>query len=584
MKQIFFIISVAFFCNALYSDEVYPRPLPLRTIAVEKIFLVSDFGAKPDDGVNDLPAISAALAEAGKVGRPSEVRFTPGAYHLKVEEGGANPMCLTVEGARDLLIEGSGASFIVQSPDRGFLNVSKCTNVIVRNLSIDYDPLPFSQGMVKAVNDLRIDVEIDAGYPSLAEPRFANSWGMVKDPKIPGRLKSGAYDWFATKAISNLGGNLFRLEQVRTDFKSQIEVGDRYVQNGRKNAAKTFGTGLSESVTFERVTIYSSPGASYVGWFGSLINVIGCRTILKPGRWQTTGADGVHVQSQRIGPWIEGCVFEGIADDGVNIYTRILPVKAADGNGIFIAGVPPNARPGDRIAFFSQVTGAAPKVFSLRELVDKGSQMRFEELIPNEPPLVEPGAWQIYNTSLAGNGYVIVSNTFKDSRRYGLLIKASHGLVEGNTFDGLSASAITLRNIDNVEGLQCEDVLIRRNLVSDCGFDAEYKKSTNMGLVALGLYQKGNAFASWQGQKNIRIVENRFESRYPRSISIRSASEVSILSNRFAVSENAFVSPIVLSNASKVVAEDNLRADLKSPKSFVEADLSVSELRLQRNR
>ncbi|MBL8991829.1 MAG: right-handed parallel beta-helix repeat-containing protein, partial [Spirochaetia bacterium] len=348
--------------------------------------------------------------------------------------------------------------------------------------------------------------------------------------------------------------------------------------------AKTFGTGLSESVTFEGITIYSSPGASYVGWFCSLINVIGCRTILKPGRWQTTGADGVHLQSQRIGPWIEGCVFEAVADDCVNIYTRILPVKSVYGNGFFIPGVPPNALPGDSIVFFSQLTGAAPKIFPLVELVEKGAQMRFGEMIPNEPPLVEPGAWQIYNTSLAGNGYVILSNTFKDSRRYGLLLKASRGLVEGNVFEGLSASGITLRNIDNVEGLNCEEVLIRGNVFRECGFDAEYKKSTHIGLVALGLFQKGNIPASWQGQKNIRIVENRFESHYPRSISVRSATQVSILSNRFSIFENGSVPPISISNASKVLVEDNKSSEPKNLKGFVESDLTVSELRMSRNR
>lgn len=560
-----------------------PRPLPLRELAVEKTFPVSDFGAKPDDGLNDLPAINAALAEAAKSGRPSEVRFAPGVYFLKAETNDVSPMCLTVEGARNLLIEGSGAAFIVQSPDRGFLNIYKSTNVIVRNLSLDYDPLPFSQGFVKAVDDKSIDVEIDEGFPSLAETRFSNSWGMVKDSKIPGRLKGGAYDWFATKSISELGGRVFRLEQVRTDFKSQIQVGDRYVQNGRKNAGKAFGTGLSESITFEGITIYSSPGASYVGWFGSLINVIHCRTILKSGRWQTTGADGVHLQSQRIGPWIEGCTFEGIADDCVNIYTRILPVKAADGNGIFFSGVPPNARPGDRIAFFSQATGAAPAFFPLRELVDKGNQMRFEEMIPNEPPLVQPGAWQVYNTSLAGNGYVIVSNTFKNSRRYGLLLKASQGLVEGNVFEGLSASPITLRNIDNVEGLQCEDVLIHGNAIGECGFDAEYKKSSRIGLVAVELFQKGNFPAAWQGQKNIRIIGNRFESSYPRSISIRSAVGVSVLSNHLLVGRGQ-VAPIAVSNVSKIVVEDNGSSSAKALGSFVEWEAGVTEFRASRNR
>jgi hypothetical protein len=44
--------------------------------------------------------------------------------------------------------------------------------------------------------------------------------------------------------------------------------------------------------------------------------------LIAPGRRQAASADFDHFQSPSIGPWIEGNIVEGVADDSVNIYTR----------------------------------------------------------------------------------------------------------------------------------------------------------------------------------------------------------------------------------------------------------------------
>ena len=69
------------------------------------------------------------------------------------------------------------------------------------------------------------------------------------------------------------------------------------------------------------ITNYTSPVCSYVFSRCSQMNLIRCKTLIKKGRWHSSNADGVHVQSNRIGPWIEGCTFEGMTDDGMNFYT-----------------------------------------------------------------------------------------------------------------------------------------------------------------------------------------------------------------------------------------------------------------------
>ena len=47
------------------------------------------------------------------------------------------------------------------------LTISHCTNVTVRGLVIDYDPLPYTQGRITAISsDKQIyDIELFHGYP-----------------------------------------------------------------------------------------------------------------------------------------------------------------------------------------------------------------------------------------------------------------------------------------------------------------------------------------------------------------------------------------------------------------------------------
>ena len=68
-------------------------------------------------------------------------------------------------------------------------------------------------------------------------------------------------------------------------------------------------------------TNYTSPGLDYGGGDCSEVAILDCKVLLKPGHWHTSNADALHFQRHRIGPWIEGCTFEGMTDDGANLYT-----------------------------------------------------------------------------------------------------------------------------------------------------------------------------------------------------------------------------------------------------------------------
>ena len=70
-----------------------------------------------------------------------------------------------------MTIDGNGAR-LVMTDLKHAVRLSDCRNVTVKNLTVDYDPLPFTQGVITSVSpDSRVvEFTIDKGYPDLTGP------------------------------------------------------------------------------------------------------------------------------------------------------------------------------------------------------------------------------------------------------------------------------------------------------------------------------------------------------------------------------------------------------------------------------
>lgn len=80
----------------------------------------------------------------------------------------------------------------VETPRNGLLDVRGCRGIVVRGLAVDHDPLPFTQGTIRATDPVAgtLDLEIHDSYPlpsddaelkRLCGPN-AWDWGTVMDP------------------------------------------------------------------------------------------------------------------------------------------------------------------------------------------------------------------------------------------------------------------------------------------------------------------------------------------------------------------------------------------------------------------
>jgi hypothetical protein len=113
-----------------------------------------------------LAAISKAAGDAAKAGGPVHIVFNLGknaTYRIN------RP--LAFKALHGFEFNGNGAQLI--NTTRGStLTISGSSHVTVRDLTIDYDPLPFTQGTIAAFDKaaLQITVKVDAGYPD--DPAF----------------------------------------------------------------------------------------------------------------------------------------------------------------------------------------------------------------------------------------------------------------------------------------------------------------------------------------------------------------------------------------------------------------------------
>jgi parallel beta-helix repeat protein len=559
IRYIFSIVFALLFINAVNAQYEFKLPehfrternLPLLNFQTTLNVKVTDFGAMPDDGKDDAEAFRKALdfcKKTAKAGIGVKLVFYKGTYDFYA--GGSKFHLIELKGANNIIIDGNGSEIIIHDPLKGFFSVFKSSNIIVKNMIIDYDPLPFTQGKVVGVNvqEKTFDFKIEDGFPSLNMDMFQDAsrvWGMLMDPNIPGKLKDGAPNYYASKEFKELEPGVFRITLPGPRLLKFIEIGDNYVHVARTNGSTIFKSVSSKNITYLNNTSYTSPAGSYAANNMEEWNIIGCEVKLKEGRLHSANADCMHVNGGKFGPWIENSLFEGYSDDAVNI-------KSAK------RSILKQTSPTELIVKWETVKGDVLRIYNPREgkfigsytvtenkfLGDQKMRITLDRPIEVELNVGDTKLNDIaYLDSQSNESFVIRNNTFRNARRYGILIQASYGLIERNVFENLSQNGISLINgVDWGEGFIAHDIIINQNVFNNCGYDDTYLNDEDVATIFMKVVKlknpdaktpwKGVATTDWQGLENITITNNIF-SYNKRAISVECSKNTVIKGNKF---------------------------------------------------
>ncbi len=363
--------------------------------AGEVVWHIRDFGAKGDGVSDDGPVFRQALSKAKSLGRPVRLLLERKTYRISYQKG--NFFALSLEDAKDITIDGRGALLLFH-PSNMALQLYKCRNVRIKNLRIDYHPLPCTQGRVVRVEpaDGSFVVEIREGFPlpSVREdfqPAYRHGCFLSGSP--PYRY---THNWCYIERVSEVdrGIRLFRItvSPPSLDSLKKVEEGQIFVfrnplqpppptdftKDPRARVGKSpHNEGVflnppigsiqirySRDCLLENIEQYISPGMSIFvdGSEGIIIR----HFAVKPGEGRLCASlsDGIHCKGNASGPFIEDCYFQGLWDDSINlgstpadVIEERISAREFKTRTIDIWWIDSYLRPGQKVQFWDRKEG-----------------------------------------------------------------------------------------------------------------------------------------------------------------------------------------------------------------------------------
>jgi len=382
---------------------------------------------------------------------------------------------LVLQDLTDVQIVADGVEMICTETTRA-LTVSHCTNMTVRGLVIDYDPLPFAQGRITGFDDGRkvALVELFDGYPD------ANAARNFKFEIFRSDTRTLRCSDRYVKAIEVVDARHLRIlmPDEWPDAPEQtgdlIVIGAEYAPHG--NAAHAVVCEHDVRVRLENIDLFAANcfGFLEVACVGNIYER--CRIDRRAAaddlvsradpRLRSLDADAFHSTGASIGPAYLGCVARLMGDDCVNIHGDYDLVMGVQGQMLrVLAKYQMNIQPGDSVELTTYDGQRLPDARVLRVVRDgtitaqeraylgrqsmdagfkaaQGGTLTQAYAVTLDRKVSLPMGSVICAANRIGNGFAVRGCTFGFNRSRGILIKASHGQVDHNLIEGARMSAI----------------------------------------------------------------------------------------------------------------------------------------------
>ena len=498
----------------------------------------------------DLQGYIDAEIAAGK----SKIVVPPGVYRVAPKQRHH----LRFKNLRNITIMAENVEMICTETTRA-MTFENCTNVTLSGLTIDYDPLCFTQGRITLLSPDKsiLEFKLDDNYPDNLVQRIE-----IFDSKT-NNLKRSTYYGGWTK-FEKIADRTYRVTKgAKYKYNPDVdkeEVGDilvtnnEYTPNG--NAAHAICSDKCVNLKLEKITLYSGNCFGFFETNGTKNSYLNCKIDRRPvetdmylrsKRMRSNDADGYHSKFAYVGPQIINCLAQYNGDDGVNICGKYYMSLGAEGNTILLdVSGDCDISTG---AFLEVVTMDGQRISDLKVLdieeedgvlqshIDSISKMKFND--GTKKNLMKPENKTIKLTvdkevkfklgtvvadkNRMGSGFLVKNSNFSFNRSRGILIKASKGQVIKNTMEGNWMSAILIS--PEVWWLEsgCSDSLeVIANKIVDNGGKYAIRitgEGFKGGVPAAGFH------------KNINVTNNQLTNCYLPAIYIASTKNGSVLMN-----------------------------------------------------
>ncbi len=490
-----------------------------RELSEEEIIKLVE-GAEEEEPEFTIAAMDKMIQDAIAANQP-QVVIPPGTYR-------GNAPFLKIE-ASNLEIIADGVTMVCQEHTRA-LEFVNCQNVTLRGLTIDYDPLTFTQGEIIEVGDGYVDVQIHEGYPVEPYSRID-----IIDPNTHYRKRGSQFIWNAT--AQKIEDNVIRVYQSG-EMCNVAEIGDfATMSTGQKEGGAPHTLVLSNckgGMVLEDVTVYCGPGFGIFeaeGTGGTILR--NCKVTPGPlpenatePRLLSVSWDAIQHKLTLLGPTVENCEVRDAGDDSWSV--------TWDGSYIIDAFPAPN-RLTLKTANQEPITkhilqvGDTLRTSLTSEFVVIKKVSGNLILLDNDESF--PSSWapgmRIYSPNRRCEHFILRNNHFRSSGR--VLVKASHGLIENNVFEDTHCG-VMVSSEDELTAIQ--DITIRNNQISGTGHFMPGSWTAQAGSVSI-TSTDGNLISDAGDFSDIVIENNEFRDVSGVNIVVTSAKNVLIKDNQF---------------------------------------------------
>ena len=462
---------------------------------------------------------------------------------------------LVLRDLKDIEIVADGFAMVCTETTRA-LTISHCTNVTVRGLVIDYDPLPFTQGRIVGFSDGKKihDIELFDGYPAAEQVR--NFKYEIFRPDTRTLRGDDCY----TSSVEVVGPRRLRVRVPGGRVSDPEQIGDlivigaEYAPHG--SAAHAVECSHNVNVRLERIDLFASNCFGFLEYDcdGSVYDR--CRIDRRSAaddfvkradpRLRSLDADAFHSTGAIKGPAYIGCTARFMGDDAVNIHGDYHLVMAAQDRELrVLAKGEMNIQPGDPVELVSYDGVRLPdakvvavrsaglihedeRAFLARQNMDAGLKAAQSSLTKAYRITLDraenlPVGSVICAANRIGNGFTVKDCQFGFNRSRGILIKASHGEISGNQIEGSCMSAILVSpEYWWLEAGSSSDLKISGNTIIACG-----------GIPICVEATGGNGqIAPVGAHRDIRIIGNTLQKCFQPGILVTSTTGLTLADNQ----------------------------------------------------
>jgi Right handed beta helix region len=561
--------AIEFATSFLAAPNLLGRSARAQSVSTfgATVFDIAKFsgaGVDPDTAfARALAAIEKAAADAKKGGGPAHII-------LNLEKGTTYRIKrpLAFKQLNGFEFNGNGAQ-LINTARGSTLEISASSHVTVRDLAIDYDPLPFTQGTITAFDKtaLQITVKVDLGYPDDPALLASITDGFFKVMDRQTRaLKAGARDFLTPARVEKISQGLIKVHlrwSANDLFPSQlpIAVGDVVaISNG---SAHAIIVDSSEATSFIGVKLFASPGMGLLenGGAGAMMLQ---KVLIIPGprpngatteRLVSTNSDGSHFITVERGPTMEDCSFANTSDDAVNVHGFYYYVveKAGPQRYLLSPKWDIGLAAGDEIescdhATFRSLGRTRIAQFSKRQAPEL--KAKIAPLWKNKSPSTQPDL--IYDVVLQQDLPLKVADAVTSLSRIGagttirrcsfhacghVVLKAPNTMVEDCQF--AYSSTIALQGGSDIgfwsESGFAENLTFRNNRFTHCltGANALTAGNGALGTIYVGMSAPDSVkgFPNNFQNRNITIEGNHIDDSYIYAIFVGNADGIRIIDN-----------------------------------------------------